>query len=401
MKYLYRARDKSGEMKTGMIEAVSKEAAASLLQKYNIFVTHLEEQEIGESLLKIKFERKISRKDLSVFFRQLSTMLGSQVPVVQSLLSLAAQTRKNNFKKVITEISGSVQDGISLSDAFAAHPKVFSNFYVNLIKSGEASGNVAGTLNYISEHAERENDIVSQLRQAMVYPIFVLSVLFVVIGIIIVEIVPKIVELIQETNKEPSTFTKITLGFYEFLADYWWAIAISVFLLITLAIYYFRTKEGKKNYHKISLSTPFLGEFLKKIFLSRFCGNISTLLSAGISINKALKITGDTVNNVVYKDIISKIEKEISEGEKMSSAMIKYPDYFPFFVVQMIKVGEETGKLDQTLKEIVVFYQKEIKRAVDLFASLLEPIMIIFLGAIVAIMALSVLSPLYGALGNI
>lgn len=401
MKYLYKARDKSGEMKTGTIEANSKEAAASLLQKYNIFATHLEEQENSGSLFKIKIERKISRKDLSIFFRQLSTMLGSQVPVVQSLSGLAAQTRKSNFRKVITEISNSVQDGVSLSDAFAAHPKVFSNFYVNLIKSGEASGNVAGTLEYISEHAERENDIVSQLRQAMVYPIFVLSVMFIVIGIIIVEIVPKIAELIKETNKEPSSFTKITLGFYEFLGSYWWAIAISIFLLVILAVYYFNTKEGKKNYGKISLSTPFLGGFLKKIFLSRFCGNISTLLSAGISINKALKIAGDAVNNITYKSIIYSIEKEVSEGEKMSSAMVKYPDYFPLFVIQMIKVGEETGKLDQTLKEIVVFYQKEIKRAIDLFASLLEPIMIIFLGVIVAIMAVSVLSPLYGALGNI
>lgn len=401
MKYLYKARDKNGEVKTGTIEAVSKEAAASLLQKYNIFATHIEEQEIGNSLLKMKFERKISRRDLSIFFRQLSTMLGSQVPVVQSLLSLATQTRKNSFKKVITEVSNSVQDGISLSDAFAMHPKVFSNFYVNLVKSGEASGNVADTLEYISEHAERENDIVSQLRQAMVYPAFVLCVLFVVMGIVIVEIIPKIAELIKETNKEPSSFTKITLGFYEFLGSYWWAIAISIFLLVILAVYYFNTQEGRKNYYKISLSTPFLGEFFKKIFLSRFCGNISTLLSAGISINKALKIAGDAVNNITYKSIIYSIEKEVSEGEKMSSVMVKYSDYFPLFVIQMIKVGEETGKLDQTLKEIVIFYQKEIKRAIDLFASLLEPIMIIFLGAVVAIMALSVLSPLYGTLGNI
>ncbi|KKP42236.1 MAG: pilin biogenesis protein [Parcubacteria group bacterium GW2011_GWA2_33_14] len=140
---------------------------------------------------------------------------------------------------------------------------------------------------------------------------------------------------------------------------------------------------------------------MKKIFLTRFCSNVSTLITAGISINKALSITADTVNNIVYKSIIFEIEKEVSEGEKMSSVMVKHKDYFPPFVVQMIRVGEETGKLSKTLMEVVNFYQKEIKRSIDLFSSLLEPIMIIFLGGIVAMLAISVLSPLYGALGTI
>jgi type IV pilus assembly protein PilC len=151
----------------------------------------------------------------------------------------------------------------------------------------------------------------------------------------------------------------------------------------------------------LSLSTPFLGALLKKVFLARLCANVSTLIAAGISINKALKITEDTVDNVVYKDIISKMEKEVSEGEKVSSVMAKYQNYFPPFIVQMIKIGEETGKLDKTLMEIVSFYQKEIKRSIDLFSSLLEPIMIIFLGIIVAVLAISVLSPLYGIFGSI
>lgn len=140
---------------------------------------------------------------------------------------------------------------------------------------------------------------------------------------------------------------------------------------------------------------------MKKVFLTRFCGNISTLMVAGISINRALKITEDTVNNVVYKEIIMAVEKEVSEGERISSALAKHKDYFPSFVIQMIKVGEETGKLDKTLIEVVNFYQKDVKRAVDLFSTLIEPILIIFLGAIVAMLAVSVLAPLYGALGTI
>ncbi len=401
MKYLYKARTKEGKIETGNIEASSKEAAALILQKYNVFVVSLEEQSGKISFLKIKIERRISTKDLTIFFRQLSVMLSSRVPVVQSLQSLASQTAKSNFKEVITKVFQSVEEGLPLSEAFAAHPKVFDNFYVNLIRSGEASGNISGALDYISEHLERESDIVSQLRQAMVYPMFVIGVLFIVIGIIMIAVMPRIIDLIKESGSEPPLFTRITLNVYAFLQQYWWALLIVVIVAIVSLIFYIRTKDGKEMFNRVSLKTPFLSSVLKKVFLTRFCGNISTLITAGISINKALKITGDTVNNVVYKQIIGEIERRVSEGEKISTAMLEYQDYFPPFVIQMIKVGEETGKLDKTLVEVVNFYQKEISRAIALFTSLIEPIMIIFLGGVVAILAFSVLSPLYGALGTI
>lgn len=403
MKFSYRARTKEGKIETGEIEAYSKEAAVLLLQKYNIFVTSLEESATkGFARFKnIRFERKVSKKDLAIFFRQLSVMLESRVPVVQSLASLAEQTSKHNFKKVVTEVSTLVEEGIPLSGALASHPDIFNNFYVNLVKSGEASGNISASLNYISEHLEREDDIASQLKHAMVYPAFVVCVLMVVIGIIIIEVMPKITALIKESSTEPPFFTVMMINFYDFLGRYWWALLIGLFFVVVSLIYYFHTSLGKKNLNTLSLKVPFVGAVLKKVFLARFCGNISTLLISGISINKALKITEDTVNNVVYKKIIVEIGKEVSEGEKMSMVMAKHQDYFPSFVVTMIKVGEETGKLDKTLVEVVAFYQKEIKRSIDLLTSLIEPIMIIFLGIIVAVLAVSVLAPLFGALGSI
>ncbi|MSU60546.1 MAG: type II secretion system F family protein [Candidatus Staskawiczbacteria bacterium] len=402
MKYVYRARTKAGKMETGTIEAYSREAASLLLQKYNIFVTYLEEQDKESSFLRfLQFESKVSRKELAVFFRQLSLMLQSRVPVVQSLQALSSQTNKASFKKILQEISSLVQEGVPLSEALSAYPKVFNNFCVSLVKSGESTGNISGSLAYISEHLELENDIMGQIRQAMVYPMFVVLVLFVVLGIIVIEVIPRIMDLIKETNSKPEFFTSMMLGFYTFLASYWLHIVAGSFFIVVFLVYYFSTKEGKKNYDALSLGTPFLGGLLKKVYLARFCSNVSTLITAGISINKALKITEDTVSNVVYKGIISEIERGVSGGERMSLVMVKYQAYFPNFIVQMIKVGEETGKLDTTLMEVVRFYQKDIKRSVDLFSSLLEPVMIIFLGIIVAILAISVLSPLYGVLGNI
>ena len=235
----------------------------------------------------------------------------------------------------------------------------------------------------------------------MVYPIFTLSVLFVVLNIIIIFLLPKIEELIRESSANPPPFTQIMLGFYHFLGNFWWMMMLAFLIGVVAVVFYFKTKNGKKVYDRLSLKIPFLGDILRKIFLSRFCGNVSTLMTAGISINRALKITSDTVNNSVYKEIINEIERKVSEGEKISSLLMQRSDYFPPFVVQMIKVGEETGKLDKTLMEVVNFYQKEVKRAIDLFLTLLEPMLIIFLGLIVGVIAISVFAPLYGALGTV
>ena len=234
----------------------------------------------------------------------------------------------------------------------------------------------------------------------MIYPIFVIILLFVVVAVIINQLMPKIAALIQETGVKPPFLTMIILNFYKFLENYWWSLLIGLLLLVSLVIYYFNTKEGKKNYYVVSLKIPFMKEFLKKVFLERFCSNISTLLIAGISINKALKITEDTVNNFVYKEIISNIEQRVSEGERMSQALLKHQDYFPPFIIQMIKVGEETGKLDKVLIEVVNFYQKEIKRTINLFSILLEPVVIIILGILVTLLAISIFSSLYGAIGT-
>ncbi|OGZ73042.1 MAG: hypothetical protein A2908_01805 [Candidatus Staskawiczbacteria bacterium RIFCSPLOWO2_01_FULL_38_12b] len=402
MKFNYKARTKDGKSETGIIEASSPEIAAAILQKYNIFVTSLTEENTGQFVLKnIKFERNVSKKDLAIFSRQLAVMLESRVPVMQSLSSLAVQTNKDNFKKTILEVAGLVEEGVSLSEAFGHFPKVFDTFYVNLIKSGEISGKISQTLYYISDHLEREHDIIAQVRQAMIYPLFTISVLFVVVNIIIIFLLPKIEDLIRQSSIDPSTFTVITLNFYAFLGNFWWMILSAFFIFVVFIIFYFKTAQGKKLYDTYSLKIPFLGDIFRKVFLARFCGNISTLMSAGISINNSLKITSDTVNNSVYKLIVNEVEKGVSEGEKISSVLAKHQDYFPSFVIQMIKVGEETGKLDKTLMEVVNFYQKEIKRSIDLFLTLLEPMLIIFLGVVVGLLAISVFAPLYSTLGNV
>ncbi|KKQ21728.1 MAG: pilin biogenesis protein [Parcubacteria group bacterium GW2011_GWA2_37_10] len=317
------------------------------------------------------------------------------------MAGLAAQTSKEGFKEKIIKISQLVDEGNSLSVAFHYYPDVFSAFYVSLVKTGEASGKISESFYYLADHLEREHDIESQIRGAMIYPIFVISVLLVVITIVMFVVMPRISELIKETATNPPIFTVMMLNFYDFLSHYGWIVVLSFFAMAGFIIYYFKTEKGRQVYDKFSLTLPIVGGFFKKIFLIRFTENLSTLISAGLSINSALKITKDTIDNYIYKQIVSETEEGVSEGEKISSVLVKHQEYVPPFVVQMVEVGEQTGKLDKNLMEVVNFYQKEVKREVDTFIAMLEPILIIFLGAVVALLAISVLSPLYGALGTI
>ena len=402
MKYFYQARSKEGKLETGAVEASSKEAAADLLQKYNIFVTSLKEQ--SSSILRaetIGFLNKISKKDLAVFSRQMAVLMQSRVPVVQSLKSLAVQAKNPVFKEKVLKISQLVEEGNPLSEAFATFKEIFNIFYTSLIKTGEASGRISESLNYLSDHLEREHDISSQITGAMIYPIFVISVLFAVIPMVIFFVMPRLVELLKTTVAKPPVFTQMMIDFYTFLANYGWIILVGFLLLVLFIVYYFTTKEGKKRFDSLSLKVPLISSFFKKIFLVRFAESLSSLITAGLSINNALKITRDIVGSFVYKNILTETEERVSEGEKISSVLVKYPDYAPPFVVQMIQVGEETGTLDKNLMEIVNFYNKELKRAIATFTALLEPILIIFLGAFVALLAISVLEPLYGAIGTI
>jgi type IV pilus assembly protein PilC len=311
------------------------------------------------------------------------------------------QTKNPNFKQKIIKISQLVEEGNSLSEAFAKYPDIFNIFYTSLIKTGEASGRISESLYYLSDHLEREHDIESQIKSAMIYPAFVICVLAGVVLIIMFFVMPRLIDLLKQTATKPPFFTALMMNFYAFMMNFGWIVIVGFMALAVFIVYYFTTKEGKKKYDAWLLKTPLIGSFFKKIYLITFAENISTLISAGLSINNALKITKDAINNFVYKKIIAEVGDGVSEGQKISAILVKYQDFIPPFVVQMIEVGEETGKLDKNLVEIVNFYQKEVNRAVATFTALLEPILIIVLGGIVALLAVSVIEPLYGALGTI
>ncbi len=403
MKFSYQARDKEGTLKTGKIEASSGEAATEVLRKRGLFITSLRKERssfLSFEKIKSKIFKGVSSKEVAIFSHQLGVMLDSRVPIVQSLLTLSSQMSNTNFKEKVLKISEAVEGGSSLSDAFSVYPEIFDNFYISLLESGEAAGKISESLHYLGDHLEREYNIKSDIKKAMLYPVLVLIVFLVAITVIVFFVIPPFSEILQEAGGEIPLITRLMFGFYEFLKNFGWVLILAFGGLIVFLIYYLKTEKGRKIYDKIIINLPFLGNFFQKIFMTRFAENLSSLIKAGIPITQALRINKKIIGNFVYQEILKETEKRVAQGEQISYVLVKYPEVIPSFVTQMVKVGEKTGRLESSLSEVVKFYQKEIQRSTETFMTLIEPILIIFLGGIVALLAVSVFGPLYGMIGG-
>jgi type IV pilus assembly protein PilC len=396
MKFNYQARSKSGDVQTGSIEASSRESALILLQKNRLFVTFLEEE--GKQPFysrKIQLFNGIPQKEIVNFSRQLSLMFKSQIPLVESLYAMAKQAKNASLKEKITEVAQEVEGGSPLSQALAKFPKLFSAFYVSMVKSGEASGTLSESLDYLAEHLEREYHLASKIKGAMIYPAMILGVVIVVLAMMMFFVVPNIAGVLTETGQELPLLTRAVIGLSDFSRSWGWIFGILIVGIVIFLNRYLKTKAGKKVWDKILLKVPLIGPFVKMMYVSRFSENLSTLIDGGLPIANALKITADVVGNTVYREIIEKIEEEVRKGEKISKTMAIHPDKFPPLVTQMVSVGERTGTIGKSLMNVVSFYQKEIDRAIDNLLSVLEPILVIFLGAVVALIMAAVLMPMY------
>jgi type IV pilus assembly protein PilC len=321
MKFYYKARTKEGEMRSGEIEASSKDVAALLLRKYELFPTYLEEVKRGGVLKKFAFRKKISKKDLSAFSSQLSVMLESRVPPSESLLAIASQTENEDFRNVIIEISEIVERGSSFSEAISFFPLYFDDFYINLIRAGESTGRISETLKQLAEHLKREYEIQNRIKGALIYPILVLFVAIVVLLIVLLGVIPSLAEIIGDISKA-SFLARLMFGLSKFVKT--WGLVILLFLITIIGffVFYFRSPKGKETLGKNLVKFPFFGEFFRKIYLARFSEGLSTLISAGLPVTQALKITSGFIGNPLYKEIILQTERAVREGENISSEIM-------------------------------------------------------------------------------
>lgn len=397
MKFVYQARTSRGEVRVGSVEASSKDIALNLLQKKDLFVTYLEESSKKPAYAKnIKIFEKISKKDIVMLSRQLSVMFKSKISLIEALGILEKQVEKTILREKIRGLIEEVEGGKTLSDAMSKYPKVFSSFYIWMVRSGESSGRLAESFEYLFEHLEKEYEFNSKIKGAMTYPALIIAVMVLVLLLVIFFVVPQMTVVLGEMgDAELPLVTRFIIALPNFLIRWGWIFLVILFGAFFIGRRYYKTEEGKRSLDKLSLRIPIVGPFLRLIYLARFAENFSTLISAGLPISQALEISENIVSNQAFKDVISETKGAVRKGESISSVLEDNPRNFPPIFTQMVSIGEKTGNLDELLKEMAEFYQKETDRGIDGLLKVLEPVLIIFLGVIVGGMIAAILLPMY------
>lgn len=395
MKFNYQAKTKAGQSQSGVIEATSRGAAIDLLRSHGLFVTALEEIKAPFYARRLKFFDRIPKREIVNLSRQMAIMFKSEIPLVEVLNALAKQVQNEQLREKIYDLAEKVEGGNSLSKALSAHPDVFSAFYQSMVKSGEASGKLSDVFVYLADYLEKEYDFNRKVKAALTYPVFLLVVAMGVVAVVVFFVVPQLSQILAESAKEIPLFTKFLLGSAFFLRR-WGLLIILVAVSGAIAVrFYFKTKEGKALLDRILLSAPLLNKFLKSIYLARFSLNLSTLISGGLPIIQALEATSEVVGSEVYKKIIRETAEGVKRGEAISAVLTRYPEEFPPLFIQMLLVGEKTGRMQFSFKSTADFYQKEVDYGLAAFTSLLEPVLMIIFGLLVGTLMAAVILPVY------
>lgn len=398
--YNYQARTKKGDVQVGRVEAPDKRVAADILQRHNLILIALEEyKDIPIYARRIKFFEKVKAKDIVIFSRQLATLLEAEVPMVTSLQTVGSQAESALFREKIYEIASDVGGGSSLSVALSKHPAVFSDFYVNMIRAGEASGKMDDIMIYLADHTEREYEVISKVRGAMIYPSFVIAGFFIAVVVMMIFVIPQLTSVFEQSSQKLPVLTKLIIFSSDFFRSYWYVLLIALVGGGAGFWRYIKTPSGKKFWDRAQIKLPIIGQILIKVYLFRFTESLSTLIEGGIPITRALTISADITGNSVYKAIIQEAREDVSRGGTIGGALVIHKE-IPPLVTQMVVVGEQAGKLVAVLRNVARFYQKEVDMALENITSLIEPVLIVFMGIGVGILVAGVMLPIYNMVGS-
>lgn len=401
MLFNYEAIDNTGAKKVGAIDAINVDIAISSLQRRGLVLSSIKEADAPSSFLakNISFFDRVSGKDIVILSRQLSTLFEAQVSALRIFRLLASETENRILGSKLQTIADDIQSGSSISQALAKHPKIFSPFYVNMVKAGEESGKLNETFLYLAEYLDRTFELSSKVRGALIYPAFVVVTFFVVMILMFTMVIPKIQPIIEESGADIPVYTQVIMGISNFLVSYGFVILGIAIVIGFFVVRFIRTPAGKTAFDNFKLNIPYFSSLYRKLYLSRLADNTNTMLSAGIPIVRTLELTSTVVNNKVYEDILNQAVESVKGGKTLSESLSNNPVLIPGIMVQMIKVGEETGEVGSILKTLAKFYTREVTTAVDSVVSLIEPAMIVALGGGVAVLLASVLMPIYNIAG--
>ena len=398
MIFRYEAIDSQGVNKVGLVEADTSQEAILLLNENGLSLLKLDVANV-KTRITIPFLNRVSMKDVVVFARQFSIMISAGIASVQALRILVNQTENPNLKKVIIEIADEVDGGATLSDCLAKRPKIFSNFFVSVTKSGERSGKLDEVLNYLADEIGKDYDMIAKIRGAMIYPAVVLVGMFAIGVVMMVFVLPKLMDVLTETGTALPLATRILIAVSNAITGYWWLILILLGGLIAAIRMALASRSGRRVFDVLVLRLPVFGKLFQKILLVRFCRSMNTLLLGGVTIENSLAIAGDVVSNLTYKDLIEKTIHSVEDGNSISTIFLE-SSLIPKMVSYMMQVGEESGKLDVIFNKVAEFYNREIDNMLANMMSLLEPLVMILIGVGVGIMVAAVIMPMYSMVGH-
>ncbi|MDD4930988.1 MAG: type II secretion system F family protein [Candidatus Colwellbacteria bacterium] len=396
MKFEYQAKNQQGEPQVGIVEAMERDAALRILTANGLVVLSITEaKKEGASNFVYRLVNKVGTKDLMIFTRQFSTLLGASVPLGSALRTLAVQTKNPLLKETIGEIQREIDSGLSLSQAMEKYSSVFSEFYVNMVRSAEVTGRVDEVMEFLADYLEKQEAISSKVRNALIYPIFMVSFLFIVVMFMAVVVFPQIQDVFLELGSTIPLPTRIVIWFGQFLVKWWWAVIAGTVLLVGIFADYLRSKEGTVFKDELTLRIPLFSKLLKQMYVARFADSVGVLIKGGVAIVQALEITARTMGSAVYTEILRDAANDVRNGVLLSQALAKYPDYFPPLIGQMVAIGESTGQLEPLLKKVSAFYSREIDDLVGSLVELIQPILMLIIGAVVGALFASILMPVY------
>jgi type IV pilus assembly protein PilC len=397
MLFYYEAVDNTGAKKNGSIDAINVDIAIVSLQRRGMVITNIKEAQSSGGILNMNlswFDR-VSMKDIVILSRQLATLFEAQVSALRIFKLLSAETENQALGKRLVQIADDLQGGSSISMALSKHPKIFSDFYVSMVKAGEESGKLDETFQYLADYLDRTYELSSKVKGALIYPAFIVVTFFTVMILMFTMVIPKISAIIVESGQELPIYTQIVLGISNFMVQYGFILLIVAVIVAFILIKFIRTPAGAMAFDRFKLAIPYVSSSFRKLYLARMSDNMSTMLSSGISMVRALELTGNVINNHVYEQLLKNSLDAVKGGKTLSESLSGSPSEVPGIMVQMIHVGEETGEIGTILKTVARFYTREVSTAVDSLVSLIEPLMIVMLGGGVAVLLASVLMPIY------
>jgi len=396
----YKAKDREGGSLSGTVVAPTEIVAYGILKDKNLILLSLKESRKVSLRVSLEALKRVKPKEVVIFGRQLSVMISAGVPIVKALKVLARQTANDNFRMIISDVADEIDGGAKLSTALSRYPRVFSNFFIYMIRSAETTGKLDEILNYLADQMEKDYDLRAKVRGALIYPVFILSGIFVVGLAMMIFVIPQLMSVLTSGGGKLPFTTQLLITASNFSKGYWWLIILSIGLLYLGFRSYNRSKSGRRVIDLLKLKAPVFGQIFQKTSLSRFAQSLSTLILSGVPLTRSLEIVADVIGNVIYKELILETIKEVESGNSITTVFVR-SKHVPLMLSQMMSVGEQSGRLDQVLEKLANFYGRELENLLKNLVNLIEPIIMVLLGIAVGFLVSAIILPIYNLSSSI